>query len=238
MVKHIIFDLGGVLINLNTQATIDAFTHLGVSVKLDAPQLNAFETGELTEAEFYDFIRASQTPNQSSVQPTTQITTQPTNQSTTQITTQSTIQNSNPLLDQPLSNSTIDAAWNKMLLDFPNNRLELLMKLKQAKINLYLLSNTNIIHHRCFEQTLLQQWNTHNFKGIMQGVYYSYQMGLRKPNPEIYNAVLQANSLPPSETLFIDDNHQNILGAQQVGLKTIWLQPGQCITELGLDKVQ
>ena len=238
MVKHIIFDLGGVLINLNTQATIDAFTHLGVSIKLDAPQLNAFETGELTEAEFYDFIRASQTPNQSSVQPTTQITTQPTNQITTQSAIQSTTQNSNQLLDQPLSNSTIDAAWNKMLLDFPNNRLELLMKLKQAKINLYLLSNTNIIHHRCFEQTLLRQWNTHNFNGIMQGVYYSYQMGLRKPNPEIYNAVLQANSLPPTETLFIDDNQQNILGAQQVGLTTIWLQPGQCITELGLDKVQ
>ena len=178
--KNIIFDLGGVLINLDSQATIDAFSHLGVKIKLDAPQLHAFEKGDLTEAEFYDFIRANQTSNL----PANQISTH----------------TNNPSLDQPLSNSTIAAAWNKMLLDFPNKRLELLLKLKQARINLYLLSNTNIIHHRCFEQTLLQQWNTQNFKGIMQGVYYSYQMGLRKPDPEIYKVVLQSNQLPPTET--------------------------------------
>ena len=230
--KNIIFDLGGVLINLDTQATIDAFTHLGIKIKLDAPQLYAFEKGDLTEAEFYNFIRANQTANHSSIQNSTRTS----SQASSQISTQA--QTTNPLFDQPLSNSTIDAAWNKMLLDFPTQRLELLLKLKHSQINLYLLSNTNIIHHRCFEQTLLQQWNTHNFKGIMQGVYYSYQMGLRKPDPEIYKVVLQSNQLSPAETLFIDDNQQNILGAQQVGLKTIWLQPGQCITDLGLDKVQ
>ncbi|HRE96809.1 MAG TPA: HAD family phosphatase, partial [Flavobacteriales bacterium] len=53
------------------------------------------------------------------------------------------------LSSDALSDQQIDKAWNSILLDLPENRVELLYKLKQ-KFPLYLLSNTNEIHAQSF----------------------------------------------------------------------------------------
>ena len=48
--------------------------------------------------------------------------------------------------------------------------------------------------------------------------YYSHLMGMRKPDPEIFRAVLDAHGLNPAQTLFIDDSPQHIATARQLGL--------------------
>jgi len=48
--------------------------------------------------------------------------------------------------------------------------------------------------------------------------YYSYLMGVRKPDAEIFMMVLQDSQLVPKETLFIDDNLANCLTARQLGM--------------------
>ncbi len=62
--QNIIFDLGGVLLNINYQNTIEAFKTLGVKdfdeVYSQVRQTNLFdllETGSIKEREFYDGIR-------------------------------------------------------------------------------------------------------------------------------------------------------------------------------------
>jgi len=65
-IKNIIFDLGGVILNLSVQSTVDAFARLAsISVKeihdrlMQAPQFHDYEKGLLTDGEFRDLIRSA-----------------------------------------------------------------------------------------------------------------------------------------------------------------------------------
>jgi putative hydrolase of the HAD superfamily len=48
--------------------------------------------------------------------------------------------------------------------------------------------------------------------------FYSCDLGLAKPDPAYFRAILTAVDRPPSSTLFIDDNEANIEGARSAGL--------------------
>lgn len=56
----------------------------------------------------------------------------------------------------------------------------------------------------------------------------------RKPNPSIFQQVIDEQNLDPSRTLFIDDIAEYIEGAKTIGLQTIHLTNGQTIQELKL----
>ena len=62
--------------------------------------------------------------------------------------------------------------------------------------------------------------------------YYSFQMGMRKPSPEIFQFVLNDAGILPQETLFIDDALPNIEAAQKLHFKTHHLLPGENIETL------
>ncbi|OGJ38882.1 MAG: hypothetical protein A2383_02695 [Candidatus Pacebacteria bacterium RIFOXYB1_FULL_39_46] len=46
--------------------------------------------------------------------------------------------------------------------------------------------------------------------------------GMKKPEPEIYLFSAKKLGVIPSECLFMDDSYENIKGANQVGMKTLW----------------
>jgi len=58
-------------------------------------------------------------------------------------------------------------------------------------------------------------------------VYFSFEVGMRKPDEAIFRFVLEENNLNPSTTLFVDDNLENIESAKKVGLQTWHLQVGK-----------
>jgi putative hydrolase of the HAD superfamily len=72
------------------------------------------------------------------------------------------------------------------------------------------------------------------FNDYFVKAYYSHEFGLRKPYPESYAALLDAEGLKPEETLFIDDTLKNIEGAKAAGLQTIHLAPPATVLDLGL----
>jgi putative hydrolase of the HAD superfamily len=51
--------------------------------------------------------------------------------------------------------------------------------------------------------------------------FYSYELGVRKPEPQIYRLALTRAGLTPEETLLIDDRLENIVGARAVGMQTL-----------------
>jgi putative hydrolase of the HAD superfamily len=51
--------------------------------------------------------------------------------------------------------------------------------------------------------------------------YYSHIMKKRKPNTDIFEQVLNENSLKAHETLFLDDNLSNVEGAKKLGIQTV-----------------
>ena len=60
-----------------------------------------------------------------------------------------------------------------------------------------------------------------NFKNCFDVFYLSHEIKLRKPTTEIFDFVLSNNNLNAEETLFIDDNQDNITTAKQLGYN-IW----------------
>jgi len=199
-INNIIFDLGGVILNIDYNKTAKAFKSLGIKnhneMYTQFNQISLFddlEVGKITPAFFRTKIKE--------------------------------------LCKINISDIEIDNAWNAMLLDFPKKRLDLLNELKN-KYRLFLLSNTNEIHLIDYQKQLQKKFNLNSLEKFFEKEYYSHVVGLRKPNKEIFEMVLNENKLIASETLFIDDSIQHIEGAKLVGINTYHLTKGESITDI------
>ena len=62
--------------------------------------------------------------------------------------------------------------------------------------------------------------------------FLSYEMGLIKPDPEIYKLVIQKLKAQPQEILFIDDKPQNIEAAQELGINGIVFNKDTIVQEV------
>ncbi len=131
-------------------------------------------------------------------------------------------------IQKQIPNATIDEilmAWNAVLLDFPLYRLEFLQLLSK-KFRLYLLSNTDAIHIDHFEQREGASFYG-DFYQCFEKVYFSYEMGMRKPDAEIYTTLINRHELSPKRTLFVDDKKDNTDAAKALGLNVWNLQVGK-----------
>ncbi|GLB49758.1 HAD family hydrolase [Neptunitalea lumnitzerae] len=118
-------------------------------------------------------------------------------------------------------------AWNCILLDIPQNRIDFIKDLAASKkYKLYLLSNTNDIHiQHVINEISLEKFE--EFKNCFDQFYLSYEINLRKPNADIFEFVLKDAHLTPKETLFIDDTAEHIATAHSLGIHTWNLIPGK-----------
>ncbi len=135
---------------------------------------------------------------------------------------------------QPLSNEQVKDAWNALLLGYRTTSLDFLISLKE-KYNLFLLSNTNQIHYDHFAPQLQEQTKYTTLESFFTKAYYSHEVGMRKPNKEVFEFVLNNGELRAEETLFIDDSFTNFPEAENLGIKTHLLKPGQYIEQLDYD---
>lgn len=129
------------------------------------------------------------------------------------------------------SPNAVVAAWNKMILDVPVYSIELLQDLRQKGYRLFMLSNTNALHL----ELALRRWARVSDQlpnDLFDKVYVSHEMGLRKPDPEIFMRVCREQGLNSAETLFIDDSVQHIAGARKAGLHTYHLHGEQTLQAL------
>jgi len=188
--KAVIFDLGGVIINIDYAATIEAFGALGhgdfqdmYSQAQQTGLFNDLETGKISGQRFVNELL--------------------------------------PYLNVGTSPNRVVAAWNAMIGNVPLEHISLLQKVRQ-QCPIYLLSNTNDIHM----QAVLRSWSAsceQPMEAIFDGVYLSHEIGMRKPDVEIFEFICRENQLNPSETLFVDDSIQHIEGAQLAGLQAFHL---------------
>jgi len=190
-VHNIIFDLGGVFLDLDFSLTVSALQKLiGMEVYSRNHQfefIDQFEMGQISAGEFRAEIRI--------------------------------LASASGLKEKkPLSDSDIDLAWNAMLKELPLRRIEWLKNISSKK-RVFLLSNTNEIHKLAFDQIAAKALGSiQAFDEIFEGAYYSHLIGLRKPSPEVYKYIVDRHGLDPHHTLFVDDTHSNLIGAEAAGL--------------------
>ncbi|PLX12993.1 MAG: HAD family phosphatase [Marinilabiliales bacterium] len=189
-IKNIILDLGVVIINIDTDRTVNAMKGLGFTNFQESytlfKQTNLFDQLEKGLIDSYHLRKELRKHIQKEV-----------------------------------SNQEFDEAWNAMLLDFPKDRIEFIKNLSK-NYNVYLLSNTNEIHYKQYIKDFKKEYGF-DFNSLFLKTYYSYQLGMRKPDINIFEFAIKDSGLKPQETLFIDDLEVNIKSAQKTGLQTIWL---------------
>jgi putative hydrolase of the HAD superfamily len=130
------------------------------------------------------------------------------------------------LLGEP-NTDQVTRLWNSIITHFPPEHLGFVEKLAESgNFRLFLLSNTNALHIE-FVQHLMTAPIYQRFKQCFEGFYLSHELGLRKPDPAIFNYVLKHHRLHAAETLFIDDTLEHIESAALLGLKTWHLKVGK-----------
>ena len=102
-----------------------------------------------------------------------------------------------------LTDAQIDGCWNAMLGSIPQERIALVKQLKE-RYEVLLLSNTNAIHVPAFEAIAAKEHRITDFKGLFDGAHFSCELGMRKPNADIFAHVLSLQGADAKRTLFID----------------------------------
>lgn len=198
MIKAIIFDLGGVLIDVDMNRCFHNIKALGVDVdsltktssESNAPvstvcegvtisgALHEYQIGKIPTDKFITMIQQISTPGTTRQQ----------------------------VLD----------AWNSCLLTLPKYKLDFVKQLRNEGYATYLLSNTNDAHWKYILETSFPEPAENYFDKL----FLSQEMGMAKPNPEIYAEVLRQISTPADECLFIDDSSANCKAAETLGIHT------------------
>ncbi|HHN47384.1 MAG TPA: HAD family hydrolase, partial [Bacteroidales bacterium] len=125
-----------------------------------------------------------------------------------------------------LHDALFDAAWNALLLDIPAHRVALLKSLN-PRYRLFLLSNTNEIHYEKYCSDFQKNFPGLSLESLFEDAFFSFMMGLRKPDPEIFRTVIRECVLNPDRTLFIDDTLEHVQAARSCGLHAYHLKPGE-----------
>lgn len=129
------------------------------------------------------------------------------------------------------SDERIDAAWNALLGELPLERWNLLKALKN-NYRLFLLSNTNAIHLQYYFGYLSKKYGIYGYTHLFDKTYFSFELGMRKPDSEIFEYVLSQNMLKAEETLFIDDAVENIEPAKKLGMQVYLLKEPETLIDL------
>ena len=89
-----------------------------------------------------------------------------------------------------------------------------------ARYPLYLLSDTNEIHFGYVRQTV-------EVVRLFEQCVVSYEVGVLKPDPRIYQEALRRSGLPAEACVFIDDRPGNVEGARRVGMQALLFQSAE-----------
>ena len=198
MIKTIIFDLGGVLIDVDMNRCFHNIKALGVDVdsltktssKSNAPAstvcegvtisgaLHEYQIGKIPTDKFISMIQQISNPGTTRQQ----------------------------VLD----------AWNSCLLTLPKYKLDFVKQLRSEGYATYLLSNTNDAHWKYILETSFPEPAENYFDKL----FLSQEMGMAKPDTEIYAEVLRQIGKPANECLFIDDSSANCKAAETLGIHT------------------
>ncbi len=134
------------------------------------------------------------------------------------ITTPEFIESYQKLLPKASKDQLIDA-WNAMLLDFPEYRLDFIQNLAASQnYKLILLSNTNELHIDWIKKHITFY---EMFKSCFDAFYLSHEIHLRKPDTNIFEFVLKEHQIQAYETFFVDDTKENTDAAARLGIH-IW----------------
>lgn len=127
--------------------------------------------------------------------------------------------------DNSPTDEAIDQAWCSFLQDIPASRIQLLLQLKK-KFRLVLLSNSNPLHIEHSAKKEFAKFGL-DIRHVFDACYFSYELGMAKPDMAIFQRLLSDENVAPAQCLFLDDGPKNIAMAEQLGIPSMLVTQGQ-----------
>lgn len=202
MIKNIIFDLGGILLDIDLNYCMKRMMALGID--LEAFEKKGMQTPSDTKAAVLgEGIVANGAMHL---------------YQTGDISTEEFLEGVRRFCKEGTTQEDVLEAWNSCCIAIPQYRLDKLKELKEKGYRIYMLSNTNEAHwqkivEKCFGgQEVVDSHFDH--------VFLSQEMHMAKPNDEIYLKVLEDICAQADECLFLDDSSANLEAAAALGFHT------------------
>lgn len=192
--KVYIFDLGGVLLDLDVERSFGALAGLGMNTALLTEKnclvnemIQRFDMGDVEEDAFFEYI--------ASCLPASGL--------------------SGDALRQRLA-----CAWNMMLGGIAPEKLRVISGLRSRGSRVVMLSNTNIAHWPRIEEIFVEAAGQKPDE-LFDALYLSFRMHKRKPCAEIFHELLHGEAAAAGDCIFFDDSAENCEAAQRLGIKSV-----------------
>lgn len=90
-----------------------------------------------------------------------------------------------------------------------------ILELKEREYDVYILSNwSKPTYEACLDNEL-------DFLPLVDGAVFSFQEHLIKPDRKIFELICNRYNIKPDESVFLDDNEENVKSSKAFGLHTI-----------------
>lgn len=124
-----------------------------------------------------------------------------------------------------VTDAQIDEAFCKFIVGIPLHRLRALEELRK-EYKVYVLSNTNAI---MWDSVLKENFaiDGKQREDYFDGIVTSFEAKCSKPDPKIFQLVIDKFGIKAEETLFFDDGKTNIDAASSLGFATHLVGPGE-----------
>ena len=104
--------------------------------------------------------------------------------------------------------------WVEMMGGEVEGTADVLRRLKEKGYGIYGLTNWSA-------ETFPMIRDTYSVFGEFDGIVVSGEEHLLKPNAAIYHCLFERYNLQPEESIFIDDNADNVAAAKAVGMESV-----------------
>ena len=198
----IIFDLGGVLLDLNMEGIGEACKRLGIN-----PELFFVKTDEKNTSTVCQGISASKVITEYQVG---------------KVTSEEFLALVLSHCGEGITKEDIMEVWDACIGLIPKERLDLIKELRSKGYHTHLLSNTNDLHWEEIKRRYFSE-EGYTCKDLFDHVFVSHEVHLAKPDPEIYRHAVREIGRPAGQCLFIDDTLLNVEAAKQEGMQGAWL---------------
>lgn len=134
-------------------------------------------------------------------------------------------------LDLPLSYEQFVAGWQAVFIGVRPEVIAIMHQLREQGDRVVILSNTNRLH--------CQFWPGQypEVQEAADKIYLSQEMGLRKPDPHIYQRLLNLEEVSAAEAIFFDDNRENIEAARALGIHSLHITDAGVIPAFFADRI-
>ena len=197
--KTIIFDLGGVILDIHVERSFTALAMLGISSDMLVEKnclmnenIQLFDRGDISAEDFFAYVESCLSDRVRALQ-------------------------ADDLRER------VEDVWNLMLGDFSREKLQAIKELRAKGYRVVMLSNTNEGHWTAIEKRFSKA-SGELLEDCFDALYLSYRMHMRKPEKEIFLELMRCEGVTPQECVFYDDSAENCEAARSVGIEAVLVE--------------